>query len=112
MFPQPIAVPALNMAGFGAGITASMSLLKNYIHFVPGILSPVNTDRKRLSDSIAAIIHSSIGNVASGSLFAILQSAGAGGAGAAVVFEAVQFAGSAAAVAAALHRLRAIKNNA
>jgi hypothetical protein len=41
-------------------------------------------------DSAAAAAHSSIGNVASGSLFAALQSAGAGGAGAAVVNGVVQ----------------------
>jgi hypothetical protein len=39
---------------------------------------------------VAAVLHSTIGNVATGSVFATLQSAGAGGAGLAVVNGAVQ----------------------
>lgn len=43
--------------------------------------------------SWAAAVHSSIGNVAGQSLFATLQSAGAGGAGVAVVNTAIQGTG-------------------
>jgi hypothetical protein len=50
-----------------------------------------------MADSAAAGVHSTIGNVASGSLFATLQSAGAGGTGAAMVNGAVQGVGVAVA---------------
>ena len=52
------------------------------------------------TDSAAAMAHSSIGNVAAGSTFATLQSAGAGGAGTAVVNGAAQLAGGIAATGA------------
>lgn len=51
--------------------------------------------------SIAATVQSSIGNVAAGSIFATLQSAGAGGVGAAVVSGAVQIGGAGVAAAGA-----------
>ncbi len=53
------------------------------------------------TDSAAAAVHGSIGNVAAGSVFATLQSAGAGGAGAAVVTGVVQAAGAGVAAAVA-----------
>ncbi|KAK4196604.1 hypothetical protein QBC40DRAFT_268366 [Triangularia verruculosa] len=65
----------------------------------PGIVtSPVLRligfgERGVTAGSIAAFIHSCIGNVAAGSAFAIFQSAGAGGAGLAVVNGVVQGAG-------------------
>lgn len=46
-----------------------------------------------MTGSIAAGVQAGIGNVVAGSAFAILQSAGAGGAGAAIVGGAVQAAG-------------------
>ncbi|KAL3492258.1 hypothetical protein BJX62DRAFT_236489 [Aspergillus germanicus] len=62
--PGIVAAPALSIAGFGAG----------------GVQA----------GSIAATVHASIGNVAAGSAFATLQSAGAAGAGTAVVNGVVQ----------------------
>jgi hypothetical protein len=44
--------------------------------------------------TIAAGIHSTIGNVVAGSVFATLQSAGAGGTGLAVVNGAIQVGGA------------------
>lgn len=44
-------------------------------------------------DSLAAVVQSMIGNVAAGSAFALLQSAGAGGEGLAIVNAIVQGAG-------------------
>ncbi|KAK4151021.1 hypothetical protein C8A00DRAFT_36368 [Chaetomidium leptoderma] len=74
MAPQVIIVPVLGLLGFtGNGVAAS---------------------------SIAATVHASIGNVAPGSLFATLQSAGAAGAGSGAVTAATQIAGSAVAAAA------------
>ncbi len=61
------------------------------------------------TDSAAAAVHGSIGNVVSGSLFATLQSAGAGGAGVTVVNGVVQAAGAGVAAAAAGKRYLASK---
>jgi hypothetical protein len=47
----------------------------------------------RNTGSIATVVQSGIGNVAAGSLFATCQSAGAGGAGLAVINGAVQVGG-------------------
>ncbi|KAL2138697.1 hypothetical protein VTI28DRAFT_6370 [Corynascus sepedonium] len=66
--PHLLVTPALNAAGFSAN----------------GVVS----------GSIAAGAQSSIGNVAAGSAFATLQSAGAGGAGATVVNGIIQTAGA------------------
>ncbi|KAJ5938595.1 hypothetical protein N7466_001729 [Penicillium verhagenii] len=57
--------------------------------FAPGGIKAVST---------AALIHSGIGNIAAGSLMAISQSAGAGGAGLAVLNTAVQVVGGMTAV--------------
>ena len=61
------------------------------------------------ADSAAAAVHGSIGNIASGSIFATLQSAGAGGAGVTVVNGVVQAAGAGVAAAAAGKRYLASK---
>ncbi|WEW56040.1 hypothetical protein PRK78_001475 [Emydomyces testavorans] len=72
--PAAVAAPGLGVVGFGAdGIVAGSS---------------------------AAAIQSSIGSVVSPSLFATLQSAGAGGYGAATVYPAVQVVGGAIASSA------------
>jgi hypothetical protein len=47
------------------------------------------------TDTLASVIHSGIGNVATGSLFATAQSAAAGGAGAVVLNGIVQVGGAA-----------------
>lgn len=64
------------------------------------IISCAETDPVE-TDSVAAAVHSTIGNVAPGSAFAVLQSAGAGGAGAQVVAGFVQVAGAVAATGGA-----------
>ncbi|KAG6113190.1 hypothetical protein E4U13_003963 [Claviceps humidiphila] len=75
--PGLAVVPALGGLGFGA-------------------LGPV-------AASNAAVIQSGIGNVAAGSLFATLQSAGMGGAGTAVVNAAVSGAAAAGSALKAFH---------
>ncbi|PCG89670.1 Hypothetical protein PENO1_103370 [Penicillium occitanis (nom. inval.)] len=47
------------------------------------------------SGSLAAAVHSNIGNVAAGSIFAAFQSAGAGGAALGIMNGAIQGAGAA-----------------
>jgi hypothetical protein len=97
--PQLVTVPVLNAVGFSAqGVVGSayQPLIDHHSQDLTG------TDMfKRPIDSIAAGVHSSIGNVVSGSAFATLQSAGVGGAGAAVVNGAASLAGSGIAAAAA-----------
>lgn len=62
--------------------------------------APYSTNRFCVA-SVAAVVHSGIGNVVANSLFATLQSAGAGGYGAAVVNAAVQGGGASVATAGA-----------
>ncbi|GJC90556.1 hypothetical protein ColLi_13394 [Colletotrichum liriopes] len=79
--PGIVAAPTLTAAGFGAeGVIAG---------------------------SAAAGVHSAIGNVAAHSVFAVLQSAGAGGYGVGAVQSGFQLAGSATAVSGALSLFRA-----
>jgi hypothetical protein len=97
----PIAIgitPAiLGVIGFTAtGVGASMTTT-NSIH---GILLTL------ILGSTAAAIHASIGNVGAGSVFSILQSAGAGGAGTAIVNGVV--GGSTAVIAVGATAVRAM----
>ncbi|KAH6634911.1 hypothetical protein B0J18DRAFT_406506 [Chaetomium sp. MPI-SDFR-AT-0129] len=72
--PAGVALPVLNVVGFGSGGVAA--------------------------GSIAASIQSGIGSVVGGSAFAVCQSAAAGGAGAAAVNGVVAGAGAAVSAAA------------
>lgn len=75
-------------------------------------LEPLNrfvllTSLSSFAVSLAAFVHSIIGNVGSGSLFAGLQSAGAGGAGLAIMSAMVQVFGVALFLDSVLAWLRA-----
>jgi hypothetical protein len=85
-----VARKALRIAGFArTGIAAGTFLLTMFSHVVLTVAI----------GSVAAAYQSGVGNVVAGSTFATLQSAGAGGAGAAIVNGIA--AGTATAVAAA-----------
>ncbi len=85
--------PLLAVAGFGAGgVQAGISSCLLFIN-------SSSTNRGQLYiGSAAAAIHAGIGNVAVGSAFSIGQSAGAGGAGLAIVNGIAQVGGAAVAV--------------
>ncbi|SPO04327.1 uncharacterized protein DNG_07011 [Cephalotrichum gorgonifer] len=83
--PLAVALPALGVLGFGSTIAQG---------------------------TIATTIQSGIGNVVGQSIFAILQSAGAGGYGVAVVGSAVQVAGTGVAAAGATLLARATRGGA
>jgi hypothetical protein len=115
--PGLITGPALYCAGFGAeGVAAGSCPPPHYyiiIRWLPGLqrlsTKPTGgalTNASYLSaGSAAAAAQGGIGNVVLGSVFATLQSAGAGGVGAGVVNGVVQGAVGGAAAAAAGGRL-------
>lgn len=84
--PALVAAPALGLAGFGANgiIGGSLTPFVWIVHrFSAGLLIV-------LPGSLAAGAQSGIGSVVAPSLFATLQSAGAGGYGVSAVYGAVQ----------------------
>jgi hypothetical protein len=84
--------PLLAAGGFGAaGVGAGLQVPYHWIAEVCWLIRNLGT--------VAAAAQSGIGNVAAGSAFAIFQSAGAGGAGLAIVNGAVQGVGVAIAAA-------------
>ncbi|KAG6311358.1 hypothetical protein E4U22_002700 [Claviceps purpurea] len=95
--PGLIAAPMLGLLGFGSlGPGAGF----DYTRLSRTSLSP---DAETPTGTVAALIQSLIGNVAAGSLFATLQSAGMGGAGTVMVNAAVSGAAAAGSALKALH---------
>ena len=89
--PASVAAPGLAAVGFGAdGIIAGVFALSS-----PSFLNASQVNTVSVQASSAAAAQSSIGPIVSPSLFATLQSAGAGGYGVATVYPAVQVVGGA-----------------
>jgi len=89
MAPTVVSAPVLLATGFSSsGVGAGKFLSPKY-----------HTSSQLCKGTIAAGVQSSIGNVAAGSVFATLQSAGTGGAGLAVVNGVAQVGGCAMAAA-------------
>ncbi|KAI9166691.1 hypothetical protein HJFPF1_02805 [Paramyrothecium foliicola] len=95
---HPVAATAI---GAGVAVAAAPALVASPLLAIAGFGSS-----GIVAGTTAATIQSSIGSVVAPSLFATLQSAGAGGYGAAAVYTAVQGAGATTAGAAVLAALR------
>ncbi|KAH9225548.1 hypothetical protein K456DRAFT_43755 [Colletotrichum gloeosporioides 23] len=85
---SPGTVAACGAVGVGLAVVAAPGVVA-----APALLATGFGGNGVLAGSMAAGIHSAIGNVAASSVFAICQSAGAGGYGVAAVHGAIQFAG-------------------
>jgi hypothetical protein len=89
--PATVAAPGLAAVGFGAhGIIAGVFTLSS-----PSFLNASQVNTVSVLASSAATAQSSMGSIVAPSLFATLQSAGAGGYGVATVYPAVQVVGGA-----------------
>ncbi|KAM5357639.1 hypothetical protein ACJZ2D_016063 [Fusarium nematophilum] len=81
--PAVIAFIGTGLAMLLAPVTAA-SIFLSLLGFKVGVMA----------GSVAAFIHSMIGNVAAGSIFAVFQSAGAGGAGMGIIASAMGYFGA------------------
>ncbi|RTE74595.1 hypothetical protein BHE90_010963 [Fusarium euwallaceae] len=75
----------LSTSAASAFISTGLALLLAPVHTANLALGFMGFEAGVIGGSFAAFIHSCIGNVAAGSPFAVLQSAGAGGYGMAIV---------------------------
>ncbi|KAK3307397.1 uncharacterized protein B0T15DRAFT_177131 [Chaetomium strumarium] len=106
-YAKEIGKKASNFASKHPAVVAGVVLGTAIAAAPPLVLPAVGFGNGVAAGSVAAGIQSWMGNVAAGSWFAVCQSAGAGGAGAAVVNGAAQVAGAVvgAAVAGGNHVL-------